>query len=489
MKRSEIVEAYGQMVDEFSRRLPDHHQIFALGQLYREARNLEIATGYLAMATSMQPEEPSYFQALGEVLLEQDKTDYALISLQTCIALGGGDATVFSARDRCVEELGDKMEGIHVEKLRWATTKYFFTREGNNATNDGSLALWIGPFAGEAGTVPSNLINSFKEFLDADVIVMNVRQFSYILGIYPDDFLRCLAVDLRPDVIFYFSPSLSRSTKNPRLETINWMRHLTGAALVTICLDLAKPYYQNTIKLLAGACDLVVTTDVPADDELRHLARDRVMMGWHVVDTSAFEPIGQTRDIDISFIGKYDGHYQYREPYLKHLTDNDVDLYLAGSTAGRFLSNDEYADVMRRSKLALNFSGFELASTWDFHPLTLRDHLDSGECHHLKARVFEVMESEALLLESENSVITQWFEPFVHYVPFSDRADLLEKTRYYLEHEEERRAIAEAGRRKVRESYGAENFWRGIFDPLYKDGRFKKLPTWQAPPNAQSPTP
>ena len=308
---------------------------------------------------------------------------------------------------------------------------------------------------------------------------MNARAFGYELEIPPDNFLHCLAVDLAPDVIFYFNPSLTRSVTNPRLETISWMRHLTGAALVTICLDLAKPYYRNAIKLLAGECDLVVTTDQAADAELIARADGRVMLGWHVVDTSAFTPRGQERDLEVSFVGKFDKHYDYRAPFLTHLAENGIALFLAGSSAGRFLSNDDYADVMRRSRIALNFSGFELISMWDSHPLTDRPHTADNERHHLKARVFEIMESEALLLESENSVITEWFEPGVHYVPFSDKIDLLEKVRYYLANEEARRAIAAAGRRLALEKYTAHNFWRGVFDPLNASGRFRRLPRWR----------
>jgi len=339
--------------------------------------------------------------------------------------------------------------------------------------------LWVAPFAGRAGTVTSNLLNTFSEFLEADVIVMNVLAFGYELGIYPDNFLHCVAVDLAPDVIFYVPPSITPSITNPRLETISWLRQLTGAALVTLCLDLAKPYYRNAVKLLAGESDLVVTTDQPARAELTTRANGRVMLGWHVVDASAFMPRGQDRDIDVSFVGKFDGHYGYREPFLAHLSDNGVGLFLGGSSAGKFLSNDEYTDVMRRSRIVLNFSGFEAVSRWDSHPLTGRPHNVIDDRHHLKARVFEIMESEALLFESENSVITEWFEPGVHYVPFSDKADLLDKVRYYLTNENEYQAIAAAGRRLVREKYPAEKFWHGIFDPLIASGRFRRLPAWR----------
>ena len=39
------------------------------------------------------------------------------------------------------------------------------------------------------------------------------------------------------------------------------------------------------------------------------------------------------------------------------------------------------------------------------------------------------------------------------YVSYSDREDMLNKIKYYLEHEDERKLIAENGCRKVREEH------------------------------------
>lgn len=479
MSNSDIIEAYDRTVMGFGRRLPFHDKITELAHHYRHAGMGDVAIGYFALAASMRPEDPEMLGVLGAMFGDLGKFHPAIACLRAALEVGGSSEKIDGIMDFCLERC--KQQGIDIDplELRYDATNYFVGRHGEDHGGDRCLVLWVAPFAGRAGTVTSNLLDTFSDLMDADVIVMNALAFGYDFQIPPDNFLHCLAVDLAPDVVFYLNPSLGRSVTNPRLETIAWMRQLTGAALVAICLDLAKPYYRNAMKLLAGECDLVVTTDQAADAELTARADGRVMLGWHVVDTSAFTPRGQERDLEISFVGKFDGHYAYREPYLTHLADNGVELFVAGSSTGRFLSNDDYADVMRRSRIALNFSGFELISIWDGHPLTQRSHHVDNQRHHLKARVFEIMESGALLLESENSVITEWFEPGVHYVPFSSEADLLEKVRYYLANEEERARIAGAGRRLATEKYTAEGFWRGVFDPLSASGRFSRLPSWR----------
>jgi hypothetical protein len=479
MDKAEFAKAYDATVAGFCRRLPSHDQISELAHYYRRVGMKDVAIGYLALAAAMCPDDSSLFAALGAVFGSLGKFKPAIACFQSALEIGGPNPKTAGMRDYSVQQL--KKQGVEddLTELRYDAAHYFVGLHGKDQTKDGSLVLWAAPFAGRGDTVTSNLLNTFMDLLDTDVIVVNVRGFGYELEIPPDYFLHCLAVDLRPDAIFYFNPSLTTAVTNPRLETFSWMRHLTGAALICICLDLAKPYYRNAVKVLAGECDLIVTTDQPADSQLTARAQGRVMLGWHVVDTSEFTPRGQKRDLDVTFVGKFDGHYNYREPFLSHLGDNGIKLFLAGSSAGRFLSNDAYADVIRRSRIALNFSGFEAVSMWDSHPLTGRSHNVIDARHHLKARVFEIMESEALLFESENKVITEWFEPGVHYVPFSDKGDLLEKVRYYLANEDERQAIAVAGRRLALEKYNANNFWHEVFDPLYASGRFQRLPTWR----------
>ena len=52
-------------------------------------------------------------------------------------------------------------------------------------------------------------------------------------------------------------------------------------------------------------------------------------------------------------------------------------------------------------------------------------------------------------MEQQNDETPRWLEPGTDYVEFSDERDLIEKTRYYLSHDDERSAIAAAGRTKA----------------------------------------
>ncbi len=473
MDREDFARSDEMWVKGFKGRLPSGRDVLDLANLYLRRHLKEIAVGYLALAAAMRPVDPSPRIGLGATLADLDQRESALSCLQSALDLGADPDTVESFR---AEILGEKYSPDASSVTPWEVADYIVARRGDPAGNGGCLSIWIGPFAGQSDTVVANLLSTFCEFIESDILVVNTLAFSAQMGVRLDSFLHCLAIDLSPSTIFYFNPTLTLVTEMPRLETIAWMRHVSKAALIAICLDLAKPFYRTAIMLLAGECDLVVTTDQPAGRVLAERAGGRVMKGWHVVDIDAFTPRGQERDIEISFIGRIDGHYEYRKAFLDRLVDGGIGLFLGGSSVGRFLSNDDYADVMRRSRIALNFSGFEVVSTWDSHPLTGRLHPMAGEKHHLKARVFEIMESGALLLESENAAIKEWFEPGVHYIGFTDESDLLEKAQFYLANEAARAKIAEAGRLYARENYTPGAFWRGVFEPLRASGRFAKLP-------------
>jgi spore maturation protein CgeB len=93
--------------------------------------------------------------------------------------------------------------------------------------------------------------------------------------------------------------------------------------------------------------------------------------------------------------------------------------------------------------------------------------LDSGPASTLqvKARVFDMGLSGTLMLAPAHEALHEWYEPGKEYVEFEDLDDCMEKARWYLAHEEERRAIAEAYRRRT----VAEHLWTHRYAALFHD--------------------
>ncbi len=149
---------------------------------------------------------------------------------------------------------------------------------------------------------------------------------------------------------------------------------------------------------------------------------------------------GLERDIDVLFLGSYGLGREERQKALQYLIDNGIKLAVGGSEGRDHFSTEQYANGYKRAKIAISFSRA--------HGLNV-----------VNARVFEAMNCGAMLLEQESPELANLYTKDVDYKEWINEVDLLEKIRYYLEHESERKSIAEAGEKKTKELYSAKIFW------------------------------
>jgi hypothetical protein len=89
----------------------------------------------------------------------------------------------------------------------------------------------------------------------------------------------------------------------------------------------------------------------------------------------------------------------------------------------------------------------------------------------LNMRVFEALASGALLVTDRiPNGQTELFKPGVHLVEYSTDAELLEVVTYYLEHEEERMRIAQAGRELALAQHTYQQRIQFILDTVFASG-------------------
>jgi len=124
-----------------------------------------------------------------------------------------------------------------------------------------------------------------------------------------------------------------------------------------------------------------------------------------------------------------------------------MNFFVSGGQREHNLSIDQYAELFRRAKISVNF------------PSKHEEHVIQ-----VKGRVFESLLCGCLLLERDNHLIKHWFEPMVHYVPFTSELDLLNKINYYLQHDDERKTIAKNGYNKMRECYSSKIWWESVLN-------------------------
>lgn len=276
---------------------------------------------------------------------------------------------------------------------------------------------------------------------------LDVLTYDSDFGISPYSDLQLIrrCSEMRPDLLVL--SSWGWSPTHPSLEAVRFVRNRLGIPVVTIWWDTCNNAFWPAIAPHIGDFDLHVVVDNPRSHCLdkSHSLFNRFLLLWPPSDPDLFSFVdGQQRDTLVSFVGSANGYRAYRRDYLQYVSDQGIaGHFLCSDEEGR-VSHADYANISRRSRMCVNFSF-------------------SIDAHQLKARVFEVMLSGALLLESENDQTSMLFTPMEDYVPFSSKEDLVNKIRYFQAHPDEMAAIAISGTRKAHDLYSGAAFWDAMF--------------------------
>ena len=211
----------------------------------------------------------------------------------------------------------------------------------------------------------------------------------------------------------------------------------------------------NRIKsryLLSGLdlYDVHVTSNLHNARELREAGYARV----HHMELAANPAIahpGPISEEDRRALGAgvgFIGHWEpVTERLMLHLLRNGIPLKIYGGGWDHAAAGRELRDVCQQRALW----GDEFARavlSFDIN-LGIVSKLNRS---HTASRTFQVPALGGFLLHERNEVVTRYFKEGVEAEFFGSEDELLEKCRYYLDHPEERRRIAAAGRRRCEAS-------------------------------------
>jgi len=98
--------------------------------------------------------------------------------------------------------------------------------------------------------------------------------------------------------------------------------------------------------------------------------------------------------------------------------------------------------------------------------ISLNRHIGEAEGHANNMRLYEATGVGSLLLTDEGSNLSDLFEPGREVVTYAGVDDLVEKARHYLNHEEERTAIAAAGQARTLRDHTYEMRMRELAEIL-----------------------
>ncbi len=198
--------------------------------------------------------------------------------------------------------------------------------------------------------------------------------------------------------------------------------------------------------------DCCVTNDIESVPKYSEL-------GARVIHTRAYNGIPIDRDwlninekYDVSFVGerKYD-----REHYVNEINKKNIPILLFGigweEMGGKYVSFEEQIDIFKSSKINLNFSR------------TKHNKLQ------WKGRIFQVIHAGGFLLTEYVPGIENYFDIDKEIVCFHNADEMMDKITYYLNHEKERRAIAQAGWERANREYTPFHMMSRIFGEIEKD--------------------
>jgi hypothetical protein len=248
----------------------------------------------------------------------------------------------------------------------------------------------------------------------------------------------------KPDVVIL--SSWGEAPRHPSIASLRYIRRELKIPVVSIWWDTCNTKFWKDVQSIVAEIDCHVVVDNPRRllaDALEN-ENDSFLWLWVPEDSSLYSAGGE-KDIPVSFLGQASAYRAYRSEFVDHLISSGIAGYFSTADRHSQVSHREYASILRRSLMSINLSY-------------------SVSCHQLKSRVFEIMLSGSLLLESENPQISALFEPMTHYVPFSSKQDLCDKVRHYIAHPEEARQIAKNGLDRAASCYNGDLFWRMVLN-------------------------
>jgi spore maturation protein CgeB len=139
---------------------------------------------------------------------------------------------------------------------------------------------------------------------------------------------------------------------------------------------------------------------------------------------------------------------------------------LAGSTVKRLLTGRKWpwAEYVPRNRCGPPLSDEELVRMYSRSKISLGfTTVAEGLIKQVRLRDFEAPMSGAFYMVERFNDLAEFFDPGKEVVFFDSPDDLLDKVRYYLGHDAERRRIREAGMRRARN----EHTWHRRFETVF----------------------
>ncbi|HEV7528631.1 MAG TPA: glycosyltransferase [Solirubrobacteraceae bacterium] len=268
-----------------------------------------------------------------------------------------------------------------------------------------------------------------------------------------------LAAETRPELAFFFlfTDQLDTATIEAvgtagRCPTVNWFAD-----------DHWR--FEDFTRHFAPAFDLAVTTDADSLQKYRTLANTRVHLSQWACNRYAYSKVSDELKYDVTFVGQPHGDRKQAVARLR-VAGLPVECWGFGWPAGP-LEHGEMVDAFASSRINLNLSNSSPAPGINARiRRMLRFRPPPPRPAQIKGRNFEVPGCGGFLLTERVPHLEDYFELGREVGVFERAEDLADQIRYWLEHEDERQAVADAGYRRVMAEHTYDHRFAAIFAAL-----------------------
>jgi spore maturation protein CgeB len=239
------------------------------------------------------------------------------------------------------------------------------------------------------------------------------------------DFIKDYSI-YRPDLFISFKGSIPPELKD--------QMKADGCKTIQLFPDDPDEYEKG--KVLAREYDHYFTNSLQALEWYHRDGFGDVKICAFAVDEKLVERVkpGKEFKCDILFAGG-DNKKRYRYTYLNALAGLDLKVFGKWNRAvyglqNRVILGDDYFSALKSCKIGIDLS-------------------ESGAGYmNVKAKTFELAAAGCLVVSNKFEEMERYFEYDKEIVGFSSPVELKKKCEYYLEHEDERLRIAQAGQKR-----------------------------------------
>ena len=229
--------------------------------------------------------------------------------------------------------------------------------------------------------------------------------------------------------------------------SVEFFRTLREKVFTVMMVGDSNHYFDMRDIYYAQAMDLVADYDCLSRYRFQQYGIESVSFYSSYDKNKYFKIHNINRNIDVSFVGLLSAKKE-RKKSIEYIIGNNinVEVFGAGSKNGQ-VSLEKMVEIFNRTKINLNFTDVSVKNALRREPNI------NSRVRRLKGRIAEICLCGGFVLSEYAPGIEEVFEVDREIVVFRSREEMVEKIKYYLEHENKRETIADNGYMRALRDY------------------------------------